>query len=210
MIEQKSVALMTQGILWAQPILAKPWVREWLQTLKILVGVSGAFWVLARLAGWVAHAVHDSMEHSIGELFAVVYNLALSLTYASVLVHASYAERGGTDSFLAFQAAGFVLAYLTMSASFSGSDGEIDDYAWPAFWAGLGAYLFFCVRSQYLHNPVTLKAYAAVVWAMRGWLVRLVLYWGIAWAVLAALSILKYKFLRLVSSRPPIPILRRP
>ena len=145
-------------------------MRAWKDVLTFLFGMSGAFWLLSKAAGRLALGIHHVLDRSLAELFAVIYNLALAILFASVLVYAIIAERGGKDDFLAYEAAGFALVYLVLGAVYAEKSGKISEYALPGYWGGLAAYLLFCVRTQYLHNPVTPRAYEGVAWIMHGWL----------------------------------------
>jgi len=168
--------------------MAVPGVRARKELLTFLLGMSGAFWLLSKAASRVAAGIHHALDRSLADLFAVVYNLALSVLFASVLVFAIYAERGGKDDFLAYQAAAFVLIYVVLGSVYAEKSGKVSEYALPGYWGGLAAFLFFCLRSQYLRNPVTPRAYEWVSWAMRGWV-------GKAAAAFTALQLL-YRGLR--------------
>lgn len=175
-------------IQWHDRLLAIPWVREWLDVLVFLFGVSGAFWILSKAAGRLAAGIHAVLDRSLAELFAVVYNLALAVLFASVLVYSIYAERGGRANFLAYEAAGFVLVYLVLGSTYAEKSGKISEYALPGYWGAQAAYLVFCVRSQYLRNPVTPRAYAWTAWAMRGWVAKLAALFTVAVLVLRGLQ----------------------
>ena len=138
----------------------------------LLVSLSGSFWLLSKVFGLIALGVHKVLDHSLAELFAVAYNIGLAVLYSSVLVYASIRERGGKGDSFAFQAAGFVLVYLVLGATFSGHDGHVDEHALPGYWTGVLSYLFFCIRTRYLINPVTPRAYLAVSWLSRSGLGR--------------------------------------
>ena len=182
-----------RGVELYQRLLAVPGVRPWKDMLTFLFGMSGGFWLLSKAAARVAVGIHHALDRSLADLFAVVYNLALAVLFSSVLVYAIYAERGGKDDFLAYQAAGFVLVYVVLSSVYAEKSGKIGEYALPGYWAGLGAFLLFNVRSQYLRNPVTPRAYEWTAWAMRGWPAK-------ATAALTALA-LAYRGLRLVGRK---------
>jgi hypothetical protein len=153
-----------------QRLMAIPAVSAWAPVLGFLLGVSGAFFLVSKALSYVALFIHRMLDHSLAELFAVIYNIVLAILYSSVLVYSITAERAGRDDFLAHQAAGFVIAYIMLGSAFSEPDGKISEYALPGYWAGLAVYLLFCVHSEFLSNPVTPRVYAWVAWAMRGWL----------------------------------------
>ena len=104
---------------------------------------------------------------------------------------------------------GFVLVYLMLSALYSEPSGRISEYALPGFWAGLASYLFFCLRTQYLVNPVTPQAYAAVAWVMRGPAGRFVLLFGVAQAIIHAARWIGRAGSRWFRSLAPHPAARR-
>lgn len=176
----------TRAVLLYDRVMAIPAARSWTEILTAIFGLSGSFWLLSKGFGLVAEALRRELDHSLAELFAVLYNLALAVLYSAVLVYAAISQRGGKDDFLAFEAAGFVFAYVTLSLVYAERSGEINPYAWPGFCAGLCSYLFFCFRTQYLANPLVERAYAAVAWLTTGAPARLILMFGAATAILQA------------------------
>jgi hypothetical protein len=154
---------------WYREAMAVPQVRASVELLAFLLGVSGTFWLLTRALGRVALGVERVLDRALADLFTVVYNIALAVLFASVLVQGIYVERGGKDDFLAYQAAGFALVYIVLSSVYAEKSGKIGEHALPGYWAGVLGYLIFCVKSQYLRNPVTPVVYGWVAFIMKGW-----------------------------------------
>ncbi len=167
-MEARLLPWTTRAVQWHDRAMAIPTVRSWVEILTIVLGISGSFWLLSKALSYVAVGIHGLLDRSLAELFAVLYNLALAVLYSSVLVYAAIRLRGGKNDFLAFEAAGFVVAYLMLKAVYAERSGEISAHALPGYWGGIASYLFFCLRTQYLVNPATPKAYAAALWLTHG------------------------------------------
>jgi hypothetical protein len=161
--------LVHQYFPWYAEAMKIPAVKATADLLVFLFGVSGAFWLLSKASSRVALGIQHALDRSLADLFTVVYNIVLALIFSSVLVYAIYAERGSKDDFLAYQCAGFALVYIVLSSVYSEKSGKLSEYALPGYWAGVIGYLVFCVKSQYLRNPVTPFVYEWVAWIMRGW-----------------------------------------
>ena len=85
----------TRAVLLHDRLMAIPAARSWVEILTALFGLSGSFWLLSKGFGRVAEAVRRELDHSLAELFAVLYNLALAVLYSAVLVYAAISQRGG-------------------------------------------------------------------------------------------------------------------
>ena len=163
--------------------MAYPLVKTWQDVVLFLITISGAFWLISKVLGLAALITHPLLDRALEDLFIVAYNLVLAVLFSSVLVHGIIVERAGKDDFFYCQAAGFILVYLVLGAAYSERSGEIGEFAIPGYIAGLGAYLFFCLRTQYLLNPATTTAYKGVVWLTNGWPKRLVIAYTVTQAL---------------------------
>lgn len=191
-MEAAAVRWLTAAVVWTDRVLAFPGVRPWADALLLLAGVSGAFWAVSRLFSRLALVVHDQLDRSLADLFAVVYNAFLAALYASVLarcVGAAASDR------LAFQGAGFVILYLTLNAAYSDGDGAVDEHALPGWLAGLGGYLLLCARPAWTANPATLKTHAALGWLLRHGVGR--------WLTCLALALYGLRLLRRLALKYP-------
>jgi hypothetical protein len=177
-------------------VMAYPLVRTWKDVLVFLISISGAFWLISKAVSAVALLTHSMLDRALAELFAVSYNVVLAVLFSSVLVHGIIVERGGKDDFFYCQAAGFVLVYLVLGAAYTERSGHITEYAIPGFIAGLGSYLFFCLRTQYLVNSATSIAYQGIVWMMSGWPRRLIIAYAVAQALFYLARPVRSLFLR--------------
>jgi hypothetical protein len=194
-MEQALLPWLTRGVIWFDKAMAVPAVRSWFEILRELVGISGAFWLLSKFLGRAALLIHRLLDHSLAELFAVAYNLALAVLYSSVLVYAAIAERGGRSDFFAFQAAGFVMCYVVLGATYREPSGRLSEYALPGYVGGLASYLFFCVKTKPLSNPVTPKLYEALTLFLRSGAARYVTLLAVAIAVVESLRRLRFYLL---------------
>ena len=194
-MEQSLLPWLTRAVVWHDKIMAVPTVRSWVEIIQQIVGISGAFWLLSKALGRVALVIHRLLDHSLAELFAVAYNFALAVLYSSVLVYAAVTERGGQHDFLAFKAAGFVLCYLVLSATYHEPSGHMSEYALPGFWGGLASYILFCARPRYLSNPVTPRLYQGIALFLRSGAARWVTLFAVAAALAQALHRLRFYLL---------------
>lgn len=155
--------------------MAVPGVKPAYEILLFLISISGSFWLLSRLFGWVALKIHDSLDRSLAVLFAVVYNIVLALLFSSVLYLGIMAEKGDTRSFMLYQVCGFVYVYILLGAVYADRrTGEIDEYGILGFIGGLVSYLAFAVHPALLGNRPTVLAYEALQAMKEGWVGRVV------------------------------------
>ncbi len=134
-----------------------------------LSALSGAFWFLSQIFSFAVLKVHDCLDDSLAALLAVGYNFTLGVAFSAVLALGIIREKGGTDYFLAYQAAGFAFTYLVLGAAYAERTGEINEYAILGYAGGLVAYLAFCVHTQLLGSPWVGRAYEAVRFVIHGW-----------------------------------------
>lgn len=177
--EEAVIQWGTQALLLWERYLAIPGVRPLYELVLFLTSVSGTFWLLCALMGYVALKIHDGLDRSLAVLFAVTYNVVLGLLFASVMFLAIMTEKGHTRSYFFYQAGGFVFVYLVLSSVYADRKGKIDEYGILGFAGGLLAYLAFAVRPDLLGNRLTLTAYGSLQ-AMKQGLVGQVL---AAWVV---------------------------
>lgn len=154
--------------LWDR-LMAVPGARPALEGCAFLLAVSGAFWFLSGLLGRAALALHDALDHSLAVLFAVSYNLALAVLFGAVMAAAVFRAGEGSALMLAYQAAGFLLVYLVLSAAYADAQGAVDEYAAAGYAAGLTAFLAGCVSTAWLSWPAVRQAEAWTVWAWSRW-----------------------------------------
>lgn len=186
-MEEKLVAQLSRAIQAWDRLLAIPHVRPVLLGFFFLAATSGAFWFISRLLGLVALRIHSSLDYSLAVLFAVAYNVALAVMFASVMALAVYKRAAGTDDLLAYQTAGFIFVYLVLSAAYSDAEGVVDEYALAGYAGGLAVYLACCVRTSLLNVPAVGRVYDAVSWAMSPGPHRLIVAAGAAQGIVFAL-----------------------
>mgnify|MGYP001605868572 CR=1 FL=1 len=87
-MEQALLPWVARVIAWHDGLMAIPAARAAMELLSFLIGLSSGFWLLSKVLGRAALLLHRLLDHSLAELFAVVYNIVLAVLYASVLVYA--------------------------------------------------------------------------------------------------------------------------
>lgn len=174
MNEEALIPYLTRAILWWDRVLALPGAAATKEVLRFLIAISSSFWFLSRVFGWAALQVHDNLDYSLAVLFAVFYNIALALLFASVMAAAIYSEKHGAPTYWRYQAGGFIVVYFVLSMVYMDREGKLDDYGLLGYAAGLVAFLVLILRPRWTLNPVTAHTRLAMDWLSQGWPGRIV------------------------------------
>lgn len=159
---------------WWDRVLALPGAAEIKEVLQFLTAISASFWFLSRVFGWAALQVHENLDYSLAVLFAVFYNVALAVLFASVMALSIHAEKHASPVYWRFQAGGFVLVYLVLSMVYMDREGKLDDYGLLGYAAGVLVFLAAMVRPAWIQNPAVERTREAVYWLSEGWPNRVV------------------------------------
>lgn len=168
MSEEALLPHLTRAIQWWDRVMVVPGAAATKEVLRFLMALSSSFWFLSRLFGWAALRVHDTLDYSLAVLFAVFYNLALALLFASVMALAIYTEKHGSPAYWRYQAAGFVFVYFVLSMVYMDREGKLDDYGLLGYGAGLVCFLALILHPKWAANPVTAHTRAAMDWLSSG------------------------------------------
>ncbi len=163
---------LAQAIAFARAAYAVPEVKAAVDCLTLLSGTSAAFWILSKVLGRVALALHGALDRALADLFAVGYNLALAVLYASVIASAVALGGAGGARFLWSKAAGFLFVYVTLRSVNSDREGKVDEYGLLGYVGGVASYIVFLLRPGWLAHPVFTHLYDVVLAVMQAGIAR--------------------------------------
>ncbi|MBI5239754.1 MAG: hypothetical protein HY926_04720 [Elusimicrobia bacterium] len=194
-----------------QTLLAKAldfWIAHQLQDLLrpflVLSSISAMFWMLAHLASFCVFVMKTLLPEEISTLLSILYSMVLAVVYAAMMFHTALLGQWH-PSLLWREAAGFVFMYVMLGVTFTDRKTKhLYPYAQPAFFLGLGAYLFLAVVPALVRRPALVEFHRVLeLFAAGGWGVVmtaftvLLMVWSlvsrIAYEITYSLSPLLYK-----------------
>ena len=128
-------------------------LQELLRPFLVLSSISAMFWMLAHLASFCVFVMKALLPEEVSALLSVLYSMVLAVVYAAMMFHTALLGQWH-PSLLWREAAGFVFMYVMLGVTFTDQKTKhLYPYAKPAFFLGMGAYLFLAVVPALIRRP---------------------------------------------------------
>jgi hypothetical protein len=179
-------------------------LSELLRPFLVLSSISAMFWMLAHLASFCVFILKTLLPEEVSTLLSILYSMVLAVVYAAMMFHTALLGQWH-PSLLLREASGFVFMYVMLGVTFTDrSTKRLYPYAKPAFFMGMGAYLFLAVVPALVRRPAFIEFHRVLeLFAAGGWgmvmsaFTVLVIVWSltsrIAFEIAYSLSPLLYK-----------------
>lgn len=179
-------------------------LQELLRPFLVLSSISAMFWMLAHLASFCVFVMKALLPEEVSALLSVLYSMVLAVVYAAMMFHTALLGQWH-PSLLWREAAGFVFMYVMLGVTFTDQKTKhLYPYAKPAFFLGMGAYLFLAVVPAVIRRPAFAEFHRVLeLFAAGGWgvvmsaLTVVLMVWSlvsrIAFEIAYSLSPLLYK-----------------
>jgi hypothetical protein len=164
MISNVPQQLLAKGLaLWSSPQL-----QALLRPLLVLSSISAMFWMLARLAGVFVFLLKSLLPEEVSTLLSILYSMVLAAAYATMMLYT--ALLGQWHPSLLWREA-CVFMYVMLGVTFTDrSTKRLHPYAKPAFFLGMGVYLFLAVVPALVRRPALIEFHRVLeLFAAGGW-----------------------------------------
>ena len=160
-----------------ETLLAKAldfWISQKLQELLrpflVLSSISAMFWMLAHLASFFVFILKRLLPEEVSALLSILYSMVLAAAYATMMLYTALLGQWH-PSLLWREACGFVFMYVMLGVTFTDRRTKnLYPYASPAFFLGLGVYLFLAVVPALVRLPALIEFHRVLeLFAAGGW-----------------------------------------